>query len=122
MTTFCIHGVEIEGLRPSRCLRCEAQARIEIANDPARALARIEELEPLADELLRLQAVAWVAFAPVGPTPAAKVFDARNRMNAHLRDLALRCIPIGRKPAPESEPEPVSSSETRSPDDPDCPF
>lgn len=121
MTTFCIHGVEIEGPRASRCRRCEAQARIEIANDPAKALARIEELEPLADELLRLQALAWVAFAPIGPTPAARIFDARNRMNAHLRDLASRCVPTGRKPAPESES--VSPArDTDSDDDPDCPF
>lgn len=120
--SFCEHGIPRGFTDPAvRCHACEAEARRDLRLELDRALARIAELEPLADELLRIQALAWVATAPRLPTKPAKILEARARLNAHLRDLASRCVPIGRKPAPESES--VSPArDTDSDDDPDCPF
>jgi len=120
--TFCPHGIPTDTNDPAvRCHVCEHELRRDLRREVENLRARLAEVEPLADELLRIQALAWVSFAPRFPTKPAKILEARAALNAHLRDLARRCVPVGPPP-----PENVSPIRDTSPDDEpdpdDCPF
>ena len=119
--TFCPHGIPTNADDPAvRCHVCEHEARRDLRREVDGLRQRLAEVEPLADELLRIQALAWVSFAPRFPTKPAAILEARARLNAYLRDLASRCVPTGKPP----EPEPVSPARDTEPDDgpDDCPF
>lgn len=119
--TFCPHGIPTNADDPAvRCHVCEHEARRDLRREVDHLRQRLAEVEPLADELLRLQALAWVSFAPRFPTKPAKILEARAALNAHLRDLARRCVPAG---PPETENvSPIRDTDEHDDPDPDCPF
>lgn len=116
--TFCPHGIPTDTDDPAvRCHVCEHELRRDLRREVDGLRQRLAEVEPLADELLRVQALAWVSFAPAGKAKPAKIAAARAALNAMLRDLARRCIPVGPPPANVS---PIRDTDEH--DDPDCPF